>query len=53
MTTLLIIDEAANTRLLFKDEFKKEGLSEKVCKWHFVLVPGFPSEPPPIQTWAA
>ena len=25
MTTLLIIDEAANTRLLFKDEFQKEG----------------------------
>ena len=25
MTTLLVIDEAANTRFLFRDEFQKEG----------------------------
>ena len=32
MTTLLVVDEKANTRLLFKDEFQKEGYRVTVAE---------------------
>ena len=32
MTTLLVVDEEANTRLLYKDEFQDEGYEVTVAE---------------------